>query len=145
MPEKPFFRGTNPIACEPLIVVLMLICGTLARFVVGNSANSFSPIRGESHNVAVSLATTGRFADPFGYPSGPTAHLGMLTPLPSAFVYWLFGGDSPYAEFILYCWAAFLVFISIWLCWRLAVVLDAPRASPQSRSRRSRRCSSTWK
>ena len=115
------------VAGEPLIVIAMLICGALARFLVGNSANSFTPIRGESHNVAVSLATTGRFADPFGYPSGPTAHIGMLTPLPSALVYWLFGGDSPRAEFVLYCWAAFLVCLSIWLCWRLAVVLGAPR------------------
>jgi hypothetical protein len=153
MPQKPLLRGTadevsrrrtltgrgagRPIAAgrssrtagEPLIVILMLICGALARFVVGNSANSFAPIRGESHNVAVSLAATGRFADPFGYPSGPTAHIGMLTPLPSAFVYWLFGGDSPYAEFVLYSWGAFLVCLSIWLCWRLAVVLGAPRAA----------------
>jgi hypothetical protein len=115
---------------EPMIVISILICGALARFVVGNGATDLSPAPlNEMHNVAVSLATTGRFADPFSYPSGPTAHLGMLTPLRSAFVYWLFGGDSPYAEFILYCWAAFLVCLSIWLCWRLAVVLDAPRAA----------------
>jgi hypothetical protein len=115
---------------EPIIVIAMLICGALARFVVGNGVTDLSPAPGnEIHNVAVSLATTGRFADPFGYPSGPTAHVGMLTPLPPALVYWFFGGDSPYAEFILYCWAAFLVCLSIWLCWRLAVVLDAPRAA----------------
>ena len=117
------------IAGEPLIVISLLICGALARFVVGSGTNNFSPFPSESHDVAVSLATTGRFADPFGYPSGPTAHVGMLTPLPSALIYWLFGGDSPYAEFILYCWAAFLVCLSIWLCWRLAIVLDAPRAA----------------
>jgi hypothetical protein len=34
--------------------------------------------------LAASLVTTGRFADPFGYPSGLTAHVGMLTPVPSA-------------------------------------------------------------
>ena len=79
--------------------------------------------------MAKSLAATGRFADPFGYPSGPTAHVGMLTPLPSAFVFWLFGGDSPYAEFVLSCWAGSLVCLSIWLCWRLALVLEAPRAA----------------
>ena len=73
--------------------------------------------------MSVSLAATGRFADPFGYPSGPTAHVGMLTPVPSAFVYWLFDGDSPHADFIFYCRAAFLVCPSIWLCWRLAVVV----------------------
>jgi hypothetical protein len=115
---------------EASIVMAILICGALARFVVGKGASDLSPAPGnEIHNVAVSLAVTGRFANPFGYPSGPTAHVGMLTPLPAAFIYWLFGGDSPYAEFILYCWAAFLVCLSIWLCWRLAVVLDAPRAA----------------
>jgi hypothetical protein len=118
---------------EPSIVMAILICGALARFVGEISPKTLVPFDTESHNVAVSLAATGRFADPFGYPirysSGPTAHVGMLTPLPSAFVCWLFGGDSPYAEFILYCWAAFLVCLSIWLCWRLAVVLEAPRAA----------------
>jgi hypothetical protein len=118
---------------EPSMVVAMLICGALARFAVEVRANTLAPFHTESYYIAVSLATTGRFADPFGhpirYPSGPTAHVGMLTPMPSALVYWLFGGDSPYAEFILCGWAAFLVCLSIWLCWRLAVVLDAPRAA----------------
>jgi hypothetical protein len=114
---------------EPMIVISILICGALARFAVEARAHTLFPYHTESHYIAVSLATTGRFADPFGYPSGPTAHVGMLTPLPSALVYWLFGGDSPYAEFILCGWAAFLVCLSIWLCWRLAVVLDAPRAA----------------
>ena len=120
---------TGPSSREPLIVIAMLSCGALARFVGEVRANTLSAFHTESYYVAVSLAATGRFADPFGYPSGPTAHLGMLTPLPSALVYWLFGGDSPYAEFILYCWGAFLVCLSIWLSWRLAVVLDAPRAA----------------
>jgi hypothetical protein len=121
--------SAGPSSREPLIVIALLICGALARFVVGKREYNLSPFLSESHYVALSLATTGRFADPFRYPSGPTAHVGMLTPLPSALVYWLFGGDSRYAEFILYCWGAFLVCLSIWFCWRLAVVLDAPRAA----------------
>jgi hypothetical protein len=124
---------TTSRSCEPSIVIAMLIGGVVARLVAEVRANTLAAYHTESYHVAVSLAATGRFADPFGYPipypSGPTAHMGMLTPLPSALVYWLFGGDSPYAEFILYCWAAFLVCLSIWLCWRLAVVLDAPRAA----------------
>lgn len=119
----------RPSPREPLIVIAMLFCGASARFVVEVSANTLFPYYTESYYTAISLATTGRFADPFGYPSGPTAHVGMLTPLPAALVYWLFGGDSPYAEIILYCWAASLVCLSIWFCWRLAVVLDAPRAA----------------
>jgi 4-amino-4-deoxy-L-arabinose transferase-like glycosyltransferase len=51
----------------------------------------------------------------------------MLTPLPSALAYWLFGVGSPRAEYLLSAWTVFLVCLSIWLCWRLAVALDAPR------------------
>ncbi len=129
--SEPASKGPRaaPSSREPLIVILMLICGTLARSLDMSSGNNWSPIHTESYNVAKSLAATGRFADPFGYPSGPTAHVGMLTPLPSAFVFWLFGGDSPYAEFVLSCWAGSLVCLSIWLCWRLALVLEAPRAA----------------
>ena len=129
-------RGTGPAPNaarsprEPLIVILMLICGALARFLDKSSANNWAPFQYRNPITwRCRCAATGRFADPFGYPSGPTAHVGMLTPLPSAFVFWLFGGDCPYAEFVLYCWAMFLVCLSIWLCWRLAVVLEAPRAA----------------
>jgi hypothetical protein len=110
---------------EPLIVLALLICGALVRLVVPNGTTT--PYRFELYNVAASLVTTGRFADPFGYPSGPTAHVGMLTPLPSALAYWLFGVGSPRAEYLLTVWTVFLVCLSIWLCWRLAVALDAPR------------------
>ena len=99
---------------EPSMVVAMLICGALARFAVEVRANTLFPYHTESYYIAVSLATTGRFADPFGYPSGPTAHVGMLTPLPSALVYWLFGGDSPYAESILCGWAGVVTASAAW-------------------------------
>ena len=112
---------------EPLIVITLLVCGALGRLVLPSGTTS--PSRFESFNVAASLVTTGRFADPFGYPSGPTAHVGMLTPLPSALAYWLFGVGSPRAEYLLTIWAVFLVCLSIWLCWRLAVALGAPRGA----------------
>jgi len=112
---------------EPLIVIALLVCGALGRLLIPSGTTT--PFRFESYYVAASLVTTGRFADPFGYPSGPTAHVGMLTPLPSALAYWLFGVGSPRAEYILSIWAVFLVCLSIWLCWRLAVVLDVPRGA----------------
>jgi hypothetical protein len=115
----------TPRSREPLIVMALLVCGALGRLVLSTGATT--PFRFESYYVAASLVTTGRFADPFGYPSGPTAHVGMLTPLPSALAYWLFGVGSPRAEYILTAWAVFLVCLSIWLCWRLAVALEAPR------------------
>ena len=72
---------------EAMVVIALLICGALERLVV--PSNLTTPYRFEVYNVAASLVTTGRFADPFGYPSGATAHVGMLTPLPSALAYWL--------------------------------------------------------
>jgi hypothetical protein len=41
--------------------------------------------------IAVSLATTGRFADPYVLPTGPTAHLPPIPPAVFALAYWLFG------------------------------------------------------
>jgi hypothetical protein len=117
----------TPRSREPLIVITLLVCGALGRLVLPSGATT--PFRFESYNVAASLVTAGRFADPFGYPSGPTAHVGMLTPLPSALAYWLFGVGTPRAEYLLTIWAVFLICLSIWLCWWLAVALDAPRGA----------------
>jgi hypothetical protein len=117
----------TPRSREPLIVIALLVCGALGRLVLPSGITT--PFRFESYNVAASLVTTGRFADPFGYPSGPTAHVGMLTPLPSALAYWLFGVGTPRAEYLLTVWAVFLICLSIWLCWRLAVTLGAPRGA----------------
>ncbi|HEX9169028.1 MAG TPA: hypothetical protein VF886_08905 [Roseiarcus sp.] len=110
---------------EAAIVIAILICGALGRLVVTSGVTT--PYRFEVYNVEASLVTTGRFADPFGYPSGPTAHLGMLTPLPSALAYWLFGVGAPRAEYFLTLWSVVLICLSIWLCWLLAVALEAPR------------------
>ena len=121
---------------EPLIVISMLICGALARFVVGRGTNDLSHFPSESHNVAVSLATTGRFADPFGYPSGPTAHIGMLTPLPSALAYWLFAATVLTQKSFCMAGERFLFVFPYGFaggsrsCW----ARRAPRASPLSLS-----------
>jgi hypothetical protein len=53
---------------EPSIVIAILICGALARFVAEVRANTLASFHTESYHVAVSLAATGRFADPFGDP-----------------------------------------------------------------------------
>lgn len=47
--------------------------------------------RWELESIAVSLATTGRFADPFALPTGPTAHLPPVPPAVFGFIFWLFG------------------------------------------------------
>ena len=140
--SRRMLSALTPRSREPLIVIALLICGALVRLVVPSGTTTPYPF--EVYNVAASLVTTGRFADPFGYPSGPTAHVGMLTPLPSALAYWLFGVGSPRAEYLLTVWTVFLVCLSIWLCWRLAVSLDAPRGGrlAASPSRLWPRCTS---
>jgi hypothetical protein len=80
-----FFTLVKPPR-EPLIVIALLICGALVRLVVPSGITA--PYRFEIYNVAASLVTTGRFAYPFGCPSGLTAHVGMLTPFPPR---WLIG------------------------------------------------------
>jgi hypothetical protein len=45
----------------------------------------------EGINVAVSLLTTGKFADPFPSPTGPTAHLPPAFPAATAVIFWIFG------------------------------------------------------
>jgi hypothetical protein len=111
---------------ETGIVFLALILGALARLVWVFTGGRIKPVINESHNVAVALAHSGHFADTFFPGQGPTAHVGMLTPLPSALVYRLFGADSVPAETLLALWSIALVLTGVWLCWRLACVLGAP-------------------
>lgn len=47
--------------------------------------------RWELPAIAVSLATTGRFADAYALPTGATAHLPPVPPAIYAVIYWLFG------------------------------------------------------
>ena len=116
-------------AGERLLVLAILAFGALLRLSWVVRARNLAPYFSESHHIAVSLARTGTFADPFGASTGPTAHVGMLTPLPSAAAYWLLGVDTPAAEFALSAWAIALVFLGLWLCWRLARALGMPAAA----------------
>lgn len=120
-------RLLNSPAWEKLTVLALLACGAVARIVWVVRAQNLMPYLSESHHIGVSLARNGRFADPFGSITGPTAHVGMLTPLPSAAAYWLFGADTPAAEFALSLWSLAIVLLGIWFCWRLARELDVPR------------------
>ena len=105
----------------------IIACGAAARLVWASNGQQLNAVTTESHGVAVSLARAGRFADPFGNGGGPTAHVGMLTPLPSALAYRLFGVDTPLAEYALSIWAVAIVSIGFWLAWRLACALEVPR------------------
>src|SRR5262249_26115901 len=92
---------TKPSFSETRIVIAYLIAGLLARLVWTFLGEGLKAVNGESHNIAVSLVRFGRFADPNADGSGASAHVGMLTPLPSALAYRFFGIDTPVAEFML--------------------------------------------
>jgi hypothetical protein len=47
--------------------------------------------QGEMRNIAISLATTGDFADPYGQPTGKTAHLAPIGPFLVSLIYRGFG------------------------------------------------------
>ena len=51
---------------------------------------------GEMLEAAKTLAATGRLADPFGEPTGPTAHLAPVYPALLAAEFRLFGSESPW-------------------------------------------------
>ena len=123
------FWCQKPTEGEKRTVAIAVMVGALARLAWSLTAERIKPVINESHNVAVSLARTGQFADTFFAGQGPTAHVGMLTPLPSAFAYWLFGPDSFRAELLLVLWSAGLISLAIWLCWKLSVALRVPRAA----------------
>ncbi|MDR3450060.1 MAG: hypothetical protein P4M15_10015 [Alphaproteobacteria bacterium] len=114
------------LSYEARVVVALLACGAGLRVMWAAEGQNPVPYFSESYRVGAALAQTGRFADPFGVGTGATAHVGMLTPLPSAAAYWLFGAGSPTAELALSIWAAGLVSLGLWLCWRLAHVLEIP-------------------
>ncbi len=85
------------------LFLLMLIIGAIVR--VG--ALTFSPSKYiqilESHvearNIAISLARTGEFADPFRVPTGKTAHLEPVAPFLTSLIYRTWG-IVPRAEFV---------------------------------------------
>ena len=63
---------------EPLIVVGIILAGMILRMA---GWISLIPRTAETWHVAVSLATTGQFADVFRPGSGPTAHVAPVMPL----------------------------------------------------------------
>ncbi|WP_164156060.1 hypothetical protein [Sandarakinorhabdus rubra] len=114
-----------------MLTTQRLVAGLLAAaavlrlvwlFLVGKLTQTVS----ESDNIAVALATTGRFADAFGAGTGPTAHLAPTTPLLTALAYTLFGVGSPLAMLILSLIALATVLLSFWLVFRVFSHAGAP-------------------
>ncbi len=86
------------LARDSVRASIIIVTGCILRLA---GWSSLTPRNTETVNVAVALATSGRYADAFGPGSGPTAHLTPVMPLMIAGVYRLAGIGTPAAEFIL--------------------------------------------
>ena len=100
--------------------VLVLLAATISLAI----QMKFIPIGGmgagfESISVAKSLAIKGTFADPFGAPTGPTAHLAPLWPFMLAGIYRL-AGDEQYFRLSTLLLAILLHLLNVVLLFLLA-------------------------
>jgi len=85
------------------IFVLVLLVGATVHFGAFTlSRREYVEILGrqyESRNIAISLAKTGNFADPFSVPTGKTAHLEPIPPFLTSLIYRIWG-ITDRAEFV---------------------------------------------
>jgi hypothetical protein len=108
------------------LLILLLALGIRLGTVFG-SASQFRVLRGfETQAVADSLASTGTFANPFRYETGPTAHLAPVYPLFLGGIELLFPDEEDYeaAKQVLSALAASLHYALLPL---LAVAAGLPR------------------
>lgn len=112
---------------ERSVVAGLLIIGIIIRlgWVFGNP-EGLSPRTTESQKVAVSLATTGEFANAFRPDSGPTAHVSPLMPHLVASVYRAGGVDTPRSELVLSLIAIGLISLSFLFTYGMARELGVP-------------------
>lgn len=112
---------------ERWAVIGLLVTGLAVRFAWALGRPDGLAIQTtESERVAVSLATTGQFADAFRAGSGLTAHLSPLWPWLMALVYRAAGVAAPAAEFVLSCFAIGLTMASFGFVYLLMRELGAP-------------------
>jgi hypothetical protein len=80
------------IAARPLTCFLLIfVVSCAARFSLLALYRGSPPRIGEAENIGISLARTGRFADPFRVPTGPTAHTPPFYPVLVSQIYRAFG------------------------------------------------------
>lgn len=108
---------------EPLIVVGIVLAGMILRMW---GWISLIPRTSETWHVAVSLATTGQFADVFRPGSGPTAHVAPIMPLLISAVYRVFGVSTPTAEWVLCLISVVLIGLSTGFAYLLMRQLGMP-------------------
>lgn len=92
---SPFRRTLDRAAGRPWVtfaVLFVLSCSVQGFFLTKVPKRWIEPhTRWESQAIAVSLAQTGRFADPYLLPTGPTAHLPPIPPAIVGLIYRVLG------------------------------------------------------
>ena len=77
---------------RPCLLVFVVALGVRAFFLTLLPEDALRPSADwELDAIAISLVTTGQFADPYIVPTGPTAHLAPIPPLMLALIYKVFG------------------------------------------------------
>jgi 4-amino-4-deoxy-L-arabinose transferase-like glycosyltransferase len=85
------FFGSPAGASAGIFILAFVVRVALLVWWADSRGDFYRPGGGIDDRVAMSLLRTGRFADPYLIPSGPTAHPPPLWPAVLALVYYLFG------------------------------------------------------
>ncbi len=80
------------------ISLVIWLAGVMVRLVLVFPLHRYELFRPEVVKIAISLAKTGNFADPFSIPTGYTAHIAPVYPLVISPLYRLLG-DTSTADF----------------------------------------------
>jgi hypothetical protein len=90
-----FYTAVDWVARKPwraFLIIFFVSCSIQGFFLTKVSERYIKPhTRWEAQAIAVSLAETGQFADPYMLPTGPTAHLPPIPPAIVGLIYRLFG------------------------------------------------------
>ena len=108
------------------LALALIALGIAYRLLWVMQGDRLEPHVAESQRVAVALVTQGEFADAFTPDSGPTAHLGPLSPVIPAIVYAVFGVETPAAEFMLSLIAILTVAAGFWIAYLIFGELGVP-------------------
>ncbi len=109
------------------VPLLVAAAGTVMRLAWYYLAPRPSHVPIESENIAIALATTGRFADTYGAGSGLTAHTSPVMPSIIAGLYEIFGVDTPAAHDAMAVLAVLLLSLSFLGFYALFGALGASR------------------
>jgi len=118
MPESVRDRIAD-LRTRRLLIVLALALGAALRLAYLYDGENLAPLKSEMQRVTATFASSGEFANPYGGPTGPTAHVSPFGVLIGTAAYRLFGVESAAAEFVLACYSIAVTLLSFFLLYRV--------------------------